>query len=556
MPHPSHRKHRIARPMATSRGITSGRRSSPFLFALTLLALTLLALPAAAQHAPAACDDVVEVSREQRYRQLSLDLNGRVPTVAELDALAADPDLDPVDALVDSPEFSTFVRRHHRDLLWPSTEFLDVVNAAFNLLLPAQAYEGAGGDGSRLFVLFVGFYQRGGLVPCKDEPAEFDADGNLVFEDWPDGTRRDGWVMAEPYWAPGTEVKVCAAEAALNLQATTGARCDSYQGMATGTCGCGPNLTRCGDIATVQAIGASLQEQLLRMVEAPILGGRPYTDMLTTQQELVNGPLVHYYRYLAPLVIEPIIQVPPVDLAVLPDVPYTDATWREVPRAFDAHSGILTSISFLLRFQTARARANRFYHAYLCEPFIAPPNDLPSPNDPCSQEPNLRQRCGCNACHARLEPAAAWWGRFAEAGTMYLEPERFPTFLSRCAQCARDPNVVCDPICERFYVSEVGHPDEAEFAGVLKSYEWRGAEEIARVEAGPKGLVQSALDDGRLPVCVATKLFERLYHRAPTLTEQVEDLPRFRDVFVQSNYDFKALVRALVRDPGYGRLAR
>jgi hypothetical protein len=525
------------------------------LLVLLLAGLGLVAGTAAAQPEPAACDDVVDVSREQHYRQLSLDLNGRVPSVAELDALAANPDLDPVDALVDSPEFSAFVRRHHRDLLWPSTEFLDVVNAAFNLLLPAASYE-SGGDGGRLFVLFVGFYQRNGLVPCKDEPAEFDADGNLIFEDWPDGTRRDGWVMAEPYWAPGTQVKICAAEAALNLQATTGAGCDTYQGMATGTCGCGPNLTRCADIGTVQTIGASLQEQLLRMVEAPILEGRPYTDMLTTQQELVNGPLVHYYRYLVPLVIEPIVQVAPVALDALPDVPYTDSAWRAVPRAYQAHSGILTSISFLLRFQTARARANRFYHAYLCEPFIAPPNDLPSPNDPCSQEPNLSERCGCNACHARLEPAAAWWGRFAEAGTMYLEPERFPTFLSRCATCARDPNVVCDPICERFYVSEIGHPDQAEFAGVLKSYEWRGADDIARVEAGPKGLVQAALDDGRLPICVATKLFERLYHRSPTVTEQVEVLPGFRDAFVQSNYDFKTLVRAMVRDPGYGRLAR
>ena len=73
------------------------------------------------------CDDVVEVDPHRLLRQLTLDLLGRVPTVEELEALGETVTEADVDRLLDSSEFSNFVRRHHKDLLWPSTEALDVV---------------------------------------------------------------------------------------------------------------------------------------------------------------------------------------------------------------------------------------------------------------------------------------------------------------------------------------------------------------------------------------------------------------------------------------------
>lgn len=515
----------------------------------------VLVAPALAQD-EATCSEPVEVDRFRYLRQLTLDLFGRVPTEAELDALAEQGEVD--DALVDemlaSGELSTFVRRHHSDLLWPSTEALDVVSGATALLLPAQFYE-FGGDPERLFLIFTGFYERGGLVPCKDEPAEFDAAGQLVFEDMPDGTRREGWVMVEPYWAPGTEVKVCALEARTAPFSEAGADCTTANGLASGGCGCGPELRHCAGIDVVVRITRSLQEQLLRMVEAPIAEGRPYTDMLLGETEQVDGALVHYYRHLVKMGIDPIIQVAPVDVEALPDIPFTDTSWHAVPRAHERHSGILTSMSFLLRFQTGRARANRYHAAFLCDPFIAPDTPLPSADDPCSTEPDLRHRCGCNYCHARLEPAAAWWGRFADAGSMYLDPAQFPTYLARCAACARD-NTPCDFICERFYVSEIGHEKQAAFAGVLKAYEWRDEAEVARVETGPRGLVEESLADGRLAACTTEKLFTRLYKRPPTRDEQLRELPRFTRAFTEGGYDFKALVRMMVTDPAYRRMVR
>ncbi len=527
-----------------------------------LLALLVLAAPLAAaaqDEASEPCDDVVEVDRFRLLRQLTLDLAGRVPTVDELEAVRDADDVGEaqVDALLAAPEFSNFVRRHHRDLLWPATDAIEVVNAAVALLLPAQLYMYEGdGDPDRLFLLFTGVYGRGGLVPCKDEPAEWDEDGNLIFETLPDGTRREGWVMVEPYWAPGTEVKVCALEARIQPVSETGVPCDTAQGLLTGTCGCGPNLQRCASIPVALDVALSLQEQVMRMVERPIAEGRPYTDALIGQTEEVNGPLVHYYRYLAPMALDPIILEPPVPVAELPDVPYGDAEWHPAPRAHAKHSGLLTSMSYLLRFQTDRARANRFYNAFLCEPFVAPPNGLPSPNDECSQEPNLRKRCGCNYCHGRLEPAAAYWGRFANAGTYYLDPATYPTYLARCAACAENPDRMCDFICDRFYVSEIGHPDEAPYAGVLKSYQWRDADEVAHVEAGPQALVEANIENGKLAQCVTRKVFERLYHRPMSPSEVEDELPALAADFAAGGYDFKALVKALVLHPGYRRMAR
>lgn len=502
-----------------------------------------------------ACADEGAVDRLRYFRQLTLDLLGRAPSLEELDAVAQLDSADEIDieALIDDPGFSTLIRRHHRDLLWPANQNLDLFNA-LAILFPAQFY-GEGGDGERLFLLFTGQNIRGGIVPCKDEPAEWDDDGELVFEDWPDGTRREGYVMVEPYWAPGTEVKVCALEARIEPVAQ-GLECDTFNGLSTGACGCGPNLMYCGSFQVVQDLVSSLQEQLLRSVETPIRAGRPYHEMLTEQREWVNGPLVHYYRYQTAMGVDPLIQTAPVFEANLPEMDYTDRTWRQVERGPAEHSGILTSMSYLLRFQTGRARANRFYNAFLCEPFIAPAGGLPSPNAACSQAPNIRERCGCQSCHIKLEPAAAHWGRFAEAGTMYVDPAEYPTYLARCAACAERGGRGCDFVCERFYVSEIGHPDEAPFAGVLKTYEWRDAAEIANLEAGPEALVRKSIESGGVARCAARKLFTRLYQREPTRQERIGIIREFADQFVDSGYDWRALVAAMVTHPAYRRTGR
>lgn len=532
------------------------RRRGPEIVALACLLATAVAPAAVA--AEESCDDTVEVDRFRHLRQLTLDLWGRVPTEDELRALTSEDEVPEaaIDAMVEAPEFDVFLTRHHSDLLFPNINGLDLVSPAA-LLLPAM-YAGAQGDPDRLFNIFVSFYERRELyAPCKDEPAEFDENGDIVFEDMPDGTRREGWVMVEPYWAPGTEVKVCAAEARTNPTTyTSNIPCDTANGMYSGECGCGPNLEHCADYYVALGMISNLRDQMLRMVMRPIHEGRPYTEILTDSREELNGPLAHYYKHLAVMAIDPLVLVPPVPADTLAEVSYADAEWRTYERWPEIHSGVLTSLSYLLRFQTARARANRFYNAFLCEPFQAPEGGLPSPNDECSQEPNLRERCGCSYCHVKLEPAAAHWGRFAEAGTMYIDPAQYPIYEPRCAACAEHPERDCDPACERFYVTEVGHPKEAPFAGVLRAYEWRGEDEVANVEAGPRKAVEGAVADGRLAACTVTQLFKRLYRREPTEDEMGTALPAWANEFQEGGFDFKALVKTMVKADGYRRMAR
>lgn len=543
------------------------------LFALLACFCVFAPRPAPAQSPPAppsdaqavGCGDTVQVDRHRLLRQLTLDLWGRVPSEAELRALpegdAPETELDDaaldalVDPLIDAPEFDVFLERHHADLLFPNVNGLEFVPVQA-LLLPAAYGENAG-DPARLFNIFVALYQRRALqAACKDEPAEFDEAGRPLFEEMPDGTRREGYVLVEPYWAPGTQVKICATEADAAARSPSGADCATANGLFSGECGCGPNVERCASYEVAQGLFAALREQMMRMVKRPIQEGRPYSEILTDTREEIDGRLAHYYRHLAPLAVDPLIGVPPTDPALLADIPYTDPTWHVFERTSGPHSGVLTSLSYLLRFQTARARANRFQNAFLCEPFQAPVEGLPSPNDACSQEPDLRFRCGCNYCHARLEPEAAHWARFAEAGTLFIDPAEFKTYEPRCAACAEHPERGCDRLCEKFYVTEIGSPKERPFAGVLKAFEWRGPDEVARLEAGPRALVDEVVEDGRFATCAVTQVFRRLYRREPTPDEVVGDLPAFARDFAADGYDFKDLVRALVKAPGYRRMAR
>jgi hypothetical protein len=529
-------------------------KTRPYALWFTLVLLMVLAVPQAVAEVEV-CEDVLEVDRFHLQRQLSLDLHGVVPSVQELQPLidGAEPD---VEAMVDDEAFYRFVRRHHADMLWPNIDAFQLVNPAFSLLLPASFYEYMGsGNEDRLFVLYVGLYRRGALVPCKDEPAVFDDYGEPIAELYPDGTTREGWVEIEPYWAPGTTVKVCAYEAEAGMEAYgSGLPCDSYQGMLTGQCGCGPDLQRCLSVDAAPKIVQGLADQLLGAIEEPIREGRSYYDALVGTTERVNGPLTHYYRYLVPMAVDPLILYSPVDTSSLPEIPFTDTQWVEVDRGAP-HSGILTSLLYLLRFQTSRARASRFWEAFLCAPFEAGEIPLPSPDDPCSAEPNLRARCGCKGCHASLEPASAYWASFVDAGAMWLDPQIFPYFDSDCAGCQGNP-FGCGLFCDRLYLTEAGHPDEAPYVGYLRALTFRDGPELDRYQDGPSALVESYLSTGLLQRCTARRVGERLLGRALSSEESDTLLAPWTEAFEASGHDFKTLVKAIVSDPAYRRIAR
>ena len=125
----------------------------------------------------------------------------------------------------------------------------------------------------------------------------------------------------------------------------------------------------------------------------------------------------------------------PVAIEDLPDIPFTESAYIAAPLK-DHHDGILTAPGWLLRHQTNRGRANRFYGAFLCAEFLPTETALEGDDPSVLPSPDLQRRSGCLDCHARLEPWAAYWGRWREAGARYHSDEDIPAFSEECSVCA------------------------------------------------------------------------------------------------------------------------
>ncbi len=512
-----------------------------------ILALGLpLSAYAQAPNAEDICLEPEESLDAGRYlRALSLDLRGDVPDEAETNAILEWGDVPDglVDEWLDGAGFLERVVRQHRALTWNSVRNVQLLSANFSLNLDRSIY----------WRRNVSRVLRGNEVQCLDEPARWDNDGRLVTR-LVDGARLEGWVWVNPYWSPNTPVKVCALDAQTALVSSTGRDCSGPQAVNEVECGCGPELRWCG-IETVRVpIVESMAEAQDRLVRTLIEEDRPYTELFTTRRSFVNGPLVHFFRNHARLPNSVVFEPLPVDVDGLPDLAFTDRnTWVEITVP-EGHAGLLTQPAYLLRFQTQRARAARFYDAFLCQPFQPPPGGLPAADAECSREPDLQKRCGCKYCHALLEPSGAHWGRFAEQGISLLRPESFPPTRADCLNCALTGQQ-CTDECRRFYLTTTISPDERPYLGALKAYVFRRPEHARNVETGPRLLALTAVADNRLPRCVARRTTEWLLGRAMTIADDEQAwLDTLTDDFVADDLNFRRLVKRIVTHPTYRRV--
>ncbi|MFN3202104.1 MAG: DUF1549 domain-containing protein [Bradymonadia bacterium] len=519
------------------------------------LMLSLGVLITLSAQAPAQiCEDPEEVQEALQYlRRLTLDLRGRVPTVEEMQAVIDTGEVSEttIDEMLESDDFLHQLTEFHRDLLWANISNVRLTNNTF--VLNTQRI----GDSNILALANPGRATRwrGAAVPCLDEPARFDDEGNILTTESPNPQnpnqtiRQEGWVEVAPFWNPNQPVRVCAFDAQENLTGTVNGRrqvncAASAQSLE---CGCGPNLQFCHTRATINTVVDALNTQMLRTAERVVAQDRPYTDLLLSRDIEVNGPVAHYFRYQS-LTATNILAASPDSGYELPQQPYTDATWTTV-EGDEAHSGVLTLPGFLLRFQSNRGRANQFYNAFLCQPFQAPEGGLPASDDPCNSEPDLVFRCGCNYCHGTLEPASAHWGRWSEAGLMPLRPETFPRYNPDCD----DPQLAArNPLCNRFYLVEANHEKEEAYTGQLLSYVFADdhAEREGNIEEGPRKLAEAAVNGGFFGRCMAERQWTTVMGRAPTDAED-EILDDLASTFAGEGYNFKALVKALVTRPEY-----
>jgi hypothetical protein len=389
-------------------------------------------------------------------------------------------------------------------------------------------------------------------------PCDNAVTGNII-----DGVlrvRREGYRMMRPYWSGGRLVKMCAYESQERTNSVyTGAICNP-SARIDASCGCGPQGLYCmptqgrqSPLATraERKVREALNEEPLRIVASVIGRDEDYYAAYTTRRSFMTGALSTLYREQSARMTGLMI-TPPAAISTLPNVRYEDETWHEYVRGTE-HAGVLTTPAFLGRFPTWRARINRFRTALLCRPFEPPAGGLPAPDDACNREPNLAQRCGCQHCHASIEPLGAYWGRWAERSSVFLSPDTYPAYDPNCAQCA-NMGQLCSARCRSHYVLATPDAYGSRYAGTLYSALYRSREEMSNMERGPSALVAASLASGEMQACTVNTLWRRLIGRPMNEQETQRVLPELQRGFDASRHNYRALVRAIVNAPAYRRI--
>lgn len=489
------------------------------------------------------------LSPSRLIRAWSLDLRGELPSPEETATVTEESLGTYLDAYLESPEFAEQVVRFHRSLLWNNIE---------NHTLYAATTALSGSPG------LTGIYYRRGRsafvrglaeLGCLDTPATYNDDGTISVVTNPDGTIQEGWVEVEPYWNPGTLLKVCGLDALDTVISPVGVPCKSRDGWNDPACGCGPELRYCRPIGDQQRDpnrGFSTSMEL--SIKEVITENRPYLDIFRDKEMWVNGPIVHFLRYQTALGGGIRMEPSPIPEENLPDLEFSDVdTWVKIPTG-DHHSGLLTNAAYLLRFQTGRARADRFYTNFLCQPFQPPEEGLPVTDPAEALNPDLQNRAGCEYCHGLLEPAASYWGRWTETGGGFLDAlDGFVDYRADCYACAIN-GTVCGADCSNHYLTKPTSTQESDYVGWLKAYVFRDDVHHVHIEEGPELLLLKSTVSAKSPFphCSAHQAIKWLLRRDPT--DETEWIDALAQQFVVSNFDYKALVRSILLSDRYRRV--
>jgi hypothetical protein len=501
-----------------------------------------------------ACEQPHDLDKYALLKRLSLDLRNRVPSIEEYQALDPLPTVPAtvIDAYLADDGFRRVMRRHHENLLWPNVSNVRLVETTTNLSLDS-------GPGA-LRMLGREFSYRGIRdVTCDDvEQKSFDPAYPNDFRPIPvrvaGSERHEGWRMVHPYWDPASTVKVCAYDAQETKSVMKNGKpvaCNTPEGRADKACGCGPGLSYCyaqPASATVGRILSSLREQLGRLVDRATSGKVPYTELLLADDVEENGAIAFWRKNIAPQGTTTATYNVPLPSDAITNAPFTDDGWHAVARS-KLHAGVLTLPGFLLRFQTDRGRANRFRIAFQNRVFV--PAAKLDPEKGCSADsPDLTARCNCQYCHATLEPLAAHFGNFAEAGSTAMnDPKLWPVERPDCVDSK-------DALCRRFYVTE----SDATRPGFRLSHQFAGAHPayVKAIDDGPRALAEGAIADRSFATATVQNLYLRFVHREMRIDgDHTEDLATMNDLvaaFVASNYDLPALVKKIVSLPEYRRV--
>lgn len=491
---------------------------------------------------PETCPPASElVSAERWLRAASLDLRGTVPTPEEYQLLTS-PDALPEDLLDAWMQTEAFVERaviDHRKRLWNRMPDNDVVPLRHILQSVGGVYQARQKSDT---------FRGARNVSCGDQPAQ-DLDGDGAWDVNDQG--QEGWIEVHPFWEsdPTVTIQVCAFDAQTAAVSPSGNDCSTSASNTDPGCGCGPELqwclTRAGEQTIQEAIGYAMDRRIAEVVRS----NRPYTDLFFEDLLYINGPLAHLYQHLTDLPAGMRFDLPQIDVANVPDLAFDDVdTWVALPTQPES-AGMFTDPAFLLRFMTNRARVNRFYEDFLCSPLTAPATGISVSSE---VTPDLANRGGCSSCHALIEPAGLYWGRFTEGGASFLPPESFPAFDQDCYDCSIDSATVCPDRCDAYIVNPTDDRYDP-YIGSLQALQFRPDAQHGRIDAGPGALVESQIANGRIPECLTRKTATWLLGRSPA----PDDDPWIDDwnaALLSSGWDYRTLVKQIVTSDTYRRV--
>jgi hypothetical protein len=284
---------------------------------------------------------------------------------------------------------------------------------------------------------------------------------------------------------------------------------------------------------SMSEIYASTSEAPLRLIEDIVMRGEPYTEIVTADHVLADPILAAAYG-----------------------MPYDEAgpEWQESHWTDGRpHAGVLTSSALWRRHVSNannfhRARANFVATAFLCDPIAhrhIELSDLVITADDDAVADAVMTNDSCVGCHQTLDPLAAFfWG---------FKRNLFHTNIEESYERGCDPGVV-----ER--------PDSLEFGDdycyPLKFYSALNEDLWQDYGLRPPGYYgqdaqrfddvgRLVADDPRFARCTARRFTAYLtQHHLDDVPDDVVD--EMRDVLVDSGFDAKELVRAVVLSPAFG----
>lgn len=265
--------------------------------------------------------------------------------------------------------------------------------------------------------------------------------------------------------------------------------------------------------------------------------------LLTDPGTVINGPLAHFYRFLAGQTCcgngtelgytdaEPLFdpkQIPSTILAQDANV------WTRIENRGPHAAGIMTMPIFLLKYGSRRQRAHAIYNAFSCKEFVAENAKL----EP-STEPNLMKRPGCSTCHTKLEPMSAYFARITESDWTFLPPAKFPISHARCASADA---AKLGGACKTYYDPAFADASHSSLRGSYGSPQ--------NADAGPSGLALEVTSSPEFGPCVVRNVAQSLLGRrlAP---EDDSWKAQLASDFVADGYRMRGLVRAIVTSDRY-----